>query len=216
MIAPLGSSIDQTCLRPNRRNWPETTRHHAYVVVGHSRFIFRCAVAGSLAYLVADHIGLHHAIWAPISALVVSQEDIAGTLSSVQGRVVGTLFGAAVALFVHWLGALVNAPLVFQLAAAVALCAPYAAARPRSRVCLWTCPLVLITASSTGTQDIIAVFRSSEVVLGAIVGGLVHVGEAQTTSLMRRLIASVPAPPTPTPDEPLEPHVKTTSFDHAP
>jgi uncharacterized membrane protein YccC len=90
VTAPPGSSIGQARIRLKRRSWTETPRRHAYVVVGHSRFIFRCAVAGSLAYIVADHIGLHHAIWAPISALVVSQEGIAATLSSVQGRVAGT------------------------------------------------------------------------------------------------------------------------------
>jgi uncharacterized membrane protein YccC len=216
MTAPLWSSIDQACIRSNRRNWTEMPRRHAYVVVEHSRFICRCAVAGSLAYIVADYIGLHHAVWAPISALAVSQENITATLSSAGGRFVGTLLGAVVALFVHWLGELVNAPLVLQIAAAVAICATYAVGRPALRVCLWTCPLVLVTAPSAGGPDIIAVLRSSEVILGAIVGGFVHLGEAQTTNLLKRLIVSVPSPPTVTPDEPPEPPVKTTSSVHSP
>jgi hypothetical protein len=216
MTAPLWSSIDQVCIRWNLRNWTETPRRHAYVVIKHSRFIFRCAVAGSLAYFVADHIGLHHAVWAPISALAISQENIAATLSSAQGRFVGTLLGAIVALFVHWLGGLVNAPLMLQIAAAVAICATYAAGRPPLRVCLWTCPLVLVTAPSGGGADIIVVLRSSEVILGAIVGGFVHLGEAQATNLLKRLIVSVRSPPTVTPDEPPEPPVKTTSSFHAP
>jgi hypothetical protein len=215
MTAPLWSSIDQICIRSNLLSWTETPRRHAYVVVKHSRFIFRCAVAGSLAYFVANHIGLHHAVWAPISALAVCQENLAATLSSAQGRFVGTLLGAVVALFVHWLGELVNAPLMLQIAAAVAICATYAASRPPLRVCLWTCPLVLVTAPSGGGADIIAVLRSSEVILGAIVGGFVHLGDAQATNLLKRLIVSVRSSPSVTPDEPPAPPVKTTSSFHA-
>ena len=42
--------------------------------------------------------------WAPISVLVVNQENVTATLSSVLGRCFGTLHGVSVALLVHRVG----------------------------------------------------------------------------------------------------------------
>ena len=44
-------------------------------------------------------------------------------------------------------------------------------------VCLWTCPLVLVTATSIGGAEMTALVRGSEVVLGAATGGFVHIFE---------------------------------------
>lgn len=156
-----------------------------------SRFVIRCALAASLAYGVATGVGLPQPVWAPMSALVVSQERVSATLASIYGRFIGTLIGVAVALLVSWVSGLVGLPVAIQIAIAVALCAVVAMGRPAIRVCLWTCPLVLITAPSGPAPDIVALFRGSEVVLGAVVGGLTHILEAgfKPTQIARRLAA---------------------------
>jgi uncharacterized membrane protein YccC len=105
---------------------------------------------------------------------VVSQENVSATFASIYGRAAGTLIGVTVALLVNWLSRMAGIPLTFQIAIAVALCATAAIGRPSIRVCLWTCPLVLITAHAGPTPQIVAICRGSEVVLGAIVGGLTH------------------------------------------
>jgi uncharacterized membrane protein YccC len=62
---------------------------------GRIRFVVRCALVASLAYVVAEHIGLPQPVWAPISALVVTQESVTATLSSIHGRFFGTLLGVS-------------------------------------------------------------------------------------------------------------------------
>jgi hypothetical protein len=61
-----------------------------------------------------------------------------------------------------------------QIAAAVGLCAFFAKGRPSIRVCLWTCPVVLLTASPGLSVEHAGLMRGSEVILGAIVGGMTH------------------------------------------
>jgi uncharacterized membrane protein YgaE (UPF0421/DUF939 family) len=101
------------------------------------RFVARCTIAASLAEVIAAHVGLPHPVWAPVSALVVTQESVAATLSSGLGRLVGTVIGVTVAMIVHRLGAPAHISLVPQLAVAVAICALCTSGRPAIRVCLW-------------------------------------------------------------------------------
>jgi uncharacterized membrane protein YccC len=141
------------------------------------RFVIRCSAAASFAYGLATLVGLQHPVWAPISALIVSQESVTATIASVHGRFVGTLIGAAVALLVNSVGRMIGLPLVLQIAIGVALCATAAMGRPTIRACLWTCPLILVTAASGPDPVLVAIIRGSEVVLGAVVGGVTHLVE---------------------------------------
>jgi uncharacterized membrane protein YgaE (UPF0421/DUF939 family) len=166
-------------------------RAEAGAAVERGRFALRCAAAAVLAYVAAGYAGLPHPVWAPMSALIVSQERVGATLVSVAGRVLGTLIGVAVALVVHWVGHACAVPTVLQIAIAVALCALCASDHPAIRVSLWTCPLVLIAASPEDTAASTALFRGSEVMLGAVVGGLVHLCEERVaTPLLRSLFTS--------------------------
>lgn len=142
-----------------------------------SRFVIRCATAASLAYELARLVGLQHPVWAPISALIVSQESVTATLDSIHGRFVGTFIGLAVALLVNSVGRKLGIPLVLQMGIGVALCASAAMGRPLIRVCLWTCPLILVAAATGPAPALVAVMRASEVVLGAVVGGVTHIVE---------------------------------------
>jgi uncharacterized membrane protein YccC len=156
---------------------------------GRIRFVVRCALVASLAYVVAEHIGLPQPVWAPISALVVTQESVTATLSSMLGRFFGTLLGVSVALLVHRVGTGANISLVSQIALSVAICAACTGGYAKVSVCLWTCPLVLVTATSIGGAEMTALVRGSEVVLGAAIGGFVHIFEERALlPLARRVL----------------------------
>lgn len=139
------------------------------------RFVLRCSLAASVAYGLATLVGFQHPVWAPIEALIVSQESIGETFDSIQERLVGTLIGVAVALLVGIFGRTIGLPLILQIAISVTVCAVATSRRPTIRVCLWTCPLVLVMAPSLGTPELVGVIRVSQVLLGAIVGGVTHV-----------------------------------------
>jgi uncharacterized membrane protein YccC len=139
------------------------------------RFVLRCSAAASVAYGLATLVGLQHPVWAPIEALIVSQESMGETLDSIYGRLVGTLIGVVVALFVGIIGRMIGLPLMLQIVISVTVCAVATLGRPAIRVCLWTCPLLLIAAPSLGTPEVVGMIRVFQVLLGAIVGGMTHV-----------------------------------------
>jgi uncharacterized membrane protein YccC len=131
--------------------------------------VLRFSLAASVAYGLATLVGFQHPVWAPIEALIVSQESIGETFDSIQERLVGTLIGVAVALLVGIFGRTIELPLILQIAISVTVCAMATSRRPTIRVCLWTCPLVLVMALTrhyrAGRLD-----RVSQVLLGAMVG----------------------------------------------
>jgi uncharacterized membrane protein YccC len=139
------------------------------------RFVLRCSAAASLAYGLAALLGFQHPVWAPIEALVVSQESIGETFDSICGRLIGTLIGVLVALSVGASGRMIGLPLMLQIAISVTVCALVTFGRPTIRVCLLTCPLILVTAPSLGTTELAGLIRVSQVLLGAMVGGIAHV-----------------------------------------
>jgi len=147
-------------------------------------FVLRCAAAASMACWLSDALGLTHTVWASMSALIVSQEDVKATRAQVAGRVAGTIIGALVALAVHRLANLAGVSVVAQIAIAVSICALIAKGRSTLRVCLWTCPLVLLTTSADISPELTALSRTAEVLLGALVGGAFHIGQV---ALVERL-----------------------------
>ena len=63
-------------------------------------------IAGVVSLYAARVLGLPQGYWAAISAFIVLQSDIAGTLSAARNRLIGTAIGAVIgALFVRYLGA---------------------------------------------------------------------------------------------------------------
>lgn len=137
-------------------------------------FATRCAASATLSYLLAAGIGLPHPVWASMSSLVVSQERLDATRDSITGRVIGTIFGAVVTILVSEVATQVGIGIAPQIAAAVGLCALFATGRPSIRVCLLTCPVVLLTVSPGSSVEHAGLMRGSEVILGALSGGLIH------------------------------------------
>jgi uncharacterized membrane protein YccC len=137
-------------------------------------FVVRCSGAATFAYLSALWIGLPHSIWAAMSALIVSQEQLSQTRSALKSYILGTIIGIGIATGVTEVAAAFAPNLTVELAVGVALCAIVAHERPALRVCMWTCPLVLLTADPSASILTVALNRASEVILGALIGGISH------------------------------------------
>jgi hypothetical protein len=56
----------------------------------------------------------------------------------------------------------------------VAICALVVIKLPKLRVAMWTCPIILLTAEPSVPIIMVALYRASEVILGAFVGGVFH------------------------------------------
>ncbi|MBS1188018.1 MAG: rane protein [Burkholderiaceae bacterium] len=136
-------------------------------------FVARCAISATAAYLIADFIALPYPVWASMSAVIVSQERLNDTTSSLQGRIAGTIVGVCVALAVN-LATSAVAGMAWQIMLAVGICAAIAGRYPSFRVCLWTAPIVLLTENASMPIAWAGFYRGSEVILGSIVGGAFH------------------------------------------
>lgn len=155
-------------------------------------FAVRCSLSAVLAYVVALRLGLPYPVWAPMSALIVSQEDLKTTRHAVTGRIAGTALGVAIAMIVAKFGDVVSLSEWVQLSLGVGICALCAKGRPAMRVSLWTCPLVLLTQIPSLSTEMTGLFRGSEVIIGAIVGGLAHLVEDWLRRLAARLFRRGP------------------------
>jgi uncharacterized membrane protein YccC len=137
-------------------------------------FVIRCSGGATIAYVGADAVGLPHPVWAMVSALIVSQDQIGDTKASLNGRVIGSIIGITAGVGVNLALSPVAAPLWAQIAVSVTLCAVVAHYRPQLRVCMWTGPIVLLTAEPGTPIAIVGFYRGSEVILGAAVGAVLH------------------------------------------
>lgn len=137
-------------------------------------FVARCTGAAILSYALANGLGLAHPLWAVVSALVVSQETVRETRNSLLWRAAGTLAGAGVAVpAAMFLMRDPGHPLL-ATGVAVAICAAVARRWPLLRVCLWTAPLVILTATAEHSILHTALQRSGEVLLGGTIGAVIH------------------------------------------
>ncbi len=140
------------------------------------RFCLRVTVAGLLALAVVDCFNFPlHGLWAVLTAIVVTQSSMGGSLRATIEYVIGTLAGA---IYAAALGVLVPhttaAAQALVLALAVAPLALAASIDPRFRVAPFSAVLVLLlSVGETPIQS--AVTRVLEVVLGGVVAVAVSV-----------------------------------------
>jgi uncharacterized membrane protein YccC len=144
-------------------------------LVGSVAFVIRCAFAAVAAYKLAALTGLSMPVWASISALVVSQERWHETRSSLYDRIRGTLLGVAISLTVNLLAIPLGTSSTVQLIVAVAICAAITRVDRGLRTCMWTCPIVLLSAHM-GSEPVIAtgLYRALEITIGCAVGAACH------------------------------------------
>jgi uncharacterized membrane protein YgaE (UPF0421/DUF939 family) len=99
-------------------------------------FVARCSGAATVAYELASGLGLPEALWAAMSAVIVSQERLHETQSSLTGRILGTLLGIAVTIAVSEVASRAAASTATQMAIAVAISALIAREFPKLRVAM--------------------------------------------------------------------------------
>lgn len=140
------------------------------------RFCIRVIVAALFALAIANSLNLPmHGLWMVLTALVVTQVSVGGSLRASLDFIVGTLAGAVYAAVV---GVLV--PHATSLGQAVALTlavGPLALAatlRPSFRVAPFSAGLVLLIGSEVGESPVMSAFaRVLEVALGCAVAAAV-------------------------------------------
>lgn len=137
-------------------------------------FVIRCSGAATLSFLLAQAIGLPHPVWAAMTGVIVCQEKLDDTRQATFGRFVGTLLGVAIAVVVGSLAEWSGADTAVKIAISVALAAIIARRHPLFKVCMWTCPIVFLTATPDLPLWQIGIYRGAEVLLGGIVGALLH------------------------------------------
>ena len=137
-------------------------------------FVLCCTAAAAIAYFVAGAFGLSHPIWACVFALIASQGSLATALSAMGGRVIGTIIGVGVAVAVNAVMSRFAVPVASEMLVDVAICAVVAWERPAIQICLWTPPIILLTAAPGESLVAVGVTRGCEVILGVVVGGLLH------------------------------------------
>ena len=136
------------------------------------RFCFRVTVSALLAFTIARFFAIPlHGLWAVLTAVVVSQMSVGGSLKATADYVVGTIGGA---VYAGAVAALVPHPTALAVACVLALAiAPlaYAAAiNARFRVAPFTAVLVLMISSQLGEGPIeFAFYRLLEVAIGGAV-----------------------------------------------
>lgn len=137
-------------------------------------FAVRCAAAASLSYLAANALHLPHPVWAAMSGVIVSQESYGETRHAAMGRLIGTIVGIVVAVVVGTLTARLGIGVAAQMAIAVAITAVAADRYPAIRVCMWTCPIIFLTADPGTPLLTTSVHRGAEVLIGAAIGAALH------------------------------------------
>ena len=143
-------------------------------IIRGAAFVLRCSGAAAMGYQLACSLGLHEALWAAISAVVVSQEYLHETRSSLAGRIFGTLLGIGITVAVSQAASHAGVAIVVQMSIAVAICALVVREFPTLRVAMWTCPIILLKTQVSEPIVLVALHRGSEVILGAIVGWMIH------------------------------------------
>src|SRR5258708_8331137 len=113
------------------------------------RLSLRMTAAGLVAYALAEAFGLAQGYWAVLTAIIVVQASLGGSLQAVIARLVGTpggpAFGAAIALLVPPPGTPVTA---IALVLALAPLALFTAIYPGFRMAPVTAVIVLLGAAS--------------------------------------------------------------------
>ncbi|RXF73116.1 FUSC family protein [Hansschlegelia zhihuaiae] len=134
------------------------------------RLAAKVAAAAGAAFVLATLLSLPQGYWSVISALIVVQGSLGGTLVAAQERAVGTLVGAVVggaAAFVHPHSLLTTSLTLVFVVAALSFAA---AGRPTLKLAPVTAAILLVATANQPNQLAVAAERVLEVLLGCVVG----------------------------------------------
>jgi uncharacterized membrane protein YccC len=136
------------------------------------RFCLRVTTSAIVAFALAQFLAIPlHGLWAVLTAVVVTQMSVGGSLKATADYVIGTVGGAVYATAIAWLVPHPN-PLAVAgvLALAIAPLSYAAAVNPSFRVAPFTAVIVLLISSQMGEAPIESAFyRLLEVVIGGAV-----------------------------------------------
>jgi uncharacterized membrane protein YccC len=137
-------------------------------------FALRCTLAACISYEIADRLWPQLPLWAPVSALVVSQHQWHQTEKFVSGLPLGTFVGAAIAVLGAVIGHGLGMSLLGQVGLAVAVSAALSMNWTSARAAMWMSLIgVWLIDHVPGRMVTSAgLMMAEEVVLGSIIGGL--------------------------------------------
>ena len=126
----------------------------------------KTALAATLCWWLARHLGLHDGYWSAISAIIVLQSNFGATITASRDRFLGTLIGAVFGFTFTLFGTL---PWNYLLAVllAVVLCG-LLGLRSSSRLAGVTISIVMLVQTA-GPSRTVALHRVGEVLLGIVV-----------------------------------------------
>jgi uncharacterized membrane protein YccC len=136
------------------------------------RLAVRVTTAAVLAFALAKLLGFAHGYWAVITAIIVMQTSVGGSMKAAVDRLLGTmagaLYGAAVALLVpHG----TTAELATAMVAAILPLALLSAIKPNFKVAPVTAFIVLVPLSGVPAPPFTyALERILEISIGSVVG----------------------------------------------
>ena len=136
------------------------------------RLAVRVTTAAVLAFALAKLLGFAHGYWAVITAIIVMQTSVGGSLKAAVDRLLGTmagaLYGAAIALLIpHG----TTMELAAAMVAAILPLALLAAIRPSFKAAPITAFIVLVPLSGAASAPLTyALERILEISIGSVVG----------------------------------------------
>src|SRR5215470_11939245 len=102
---------------PRAVHWTRGLRHYATRMTNllsiyrtELRFVVRATLAAALSLVVSDAFGLPQDYWSALSALIIVQISLGGTIAAGLDRLAGTLAGAVVGAAVALAGQLWTLP----------------------------------------------------------------------------------------------------------
>lgn len=147
----------------------------------------RTAVAGGLAWFVAQFLGLPQGYWSVLTAIIVMQTRLGASLKAAGDRMLGTLAGAAFGFVVALVTPSTPYWTLIGLLFSIGVLGMLAAYRPSFRIAPMTAAILLISAPSHAVALISATHRVIEIVIGCAVGVLVSmvVAPARSDTILR-------------------------------
>jgi uncharacterized membrane protein YccC len=181
------------------------------------QLVVRALTAAALSLIIGEALALPQSYWAVITALIIVQGSLGGTLTAGLDRLVGTLAGAALGAAAALAREFWDAPQVLLLLLAVAPVTPLAAIRPSFRVAPVTAAIVLLATPGDASPITSAMLRVVEIALGTIIGIVVSMlvlpsrarricfeHAAETLQLLAQLLVLHLRPPDPTKREAID------------
>jgi uncharacterized membrane protein YccC len=155
-------------MTPALRPWLARHRDHLWLAL-------RMLIAATATYALAQAFGLAQGYWAVLTAIIVTQNSVGGSLKAaldrLTGSICGALVGAAAALLVPS-----HTPLILgiTLIAALTPLAVLTAFYPTYRIAPITAIIVLMSTGSASRGPLVyALDRVLEITLGAVIGVVV-------------------------------------------